>query len=300
MNLNKLDAFRLVVEKGSFSEAAAALNSSQPAVSLKIKSLEEDLGLTLLDRGTSGIQPTPAGTLVYQAAKEMTQRWRRLADDLHGFQDTLTGSLKIGASTIPGTYLVPSLVREFRDHFPKVEVSIEIHDSEDTVKRLLDQQVDAAIVGVKPASAKLSSLLLTYDSLVLITPNHHPLLEKEEPDFSQLHQYEFVVRESGSGTRRRMEEFIAGYGQEITDLKMGLSIGSTEGVIAAVEAGLGISFVSKLAALPAVKANRVQMVENIDPIPRSIYFTILKEDEHRPIIKEFMNLLFINNDPKGE
>jgi DNA-binding transcriptional LysR family regulator len=291
MNLNKLEAFIFVVEKGSFSEAAAALNSSQPAVSLKIKSLEEDIGLTLLDRGMSGIQPTIAGNLVYQAAIELTHRWRKLEDDLLGFQGTLTGHLKIGASTIPGTYLVPGLVRAFRDQFPKVEVSIEINDSQDTLKKLQNQQVDVAIVGMNPASTKLSSHLFTYDSLVLITPTHHPLVDKSEPDFNQLQHHEFVVRENGSGTRKRMEEFLAGHGLEVSDLKIGLSIGSTEGVIAAVEAGLGISFISKLAALPAVKANRVQMVENIDPIQRSFYFTTLKDAENRPIIKEFTNLI---------
>ncbi|MFC4801279.1 selenium metabolism-associated LysR family transcriptional regulator [Neobacillus sp. GCM10023253] len=292
MNLNKLDALILVVEKGSFSEAAAALNSSQPAISLKIKSLEEELGIPLLDRGMSGIQPTAAGTLVYQAAKELRRRWQKLEDDLHGLQDTVTGNLTIGASTIPGTYLVPGLVKAFRDLFPNVEVSIDINDSEDSLKKLLDQQVDIAIVGMKPASPKLSSRRLTDDSLVLITPNDHPLVHTAEADFSQLHQYEFVVRESGSGTRKRMEEFLAGHGLEITDLKIGLSIGSTEGVIAAVEAGLGISFISKLAALPAVKAGRVQMVENINPIQRSFYFTTFKEAENRPLIKEFANLLF--------
>jgi DNA-binding transcriptional LysR family regulator len=292
MNLNKLQAFILVVEKGSFSEAAAALNSSQPAISLKIKSLEEDLGQVLLDRGVSGLKPTAAGTLVYQAAKELTQRWQKLEDDLLGFQDTLTGSLTIGASTIPGTYLVPGLLKTFRDQYPKVEVSIDINDSEVTLRKLLDQQVDVAIVGMKPDSAKLTSTMLTYDSLVLITPNEHPLVHTLEPDFSELPRYEFVVRESGSGTRKRMEEFLGGLGLEVTDLKIGLSIGNTEGVIAAVEAGLGVSFISKLAALPAVKANRVQMIENIDPIQRSFYFTTLKEAENRPIIKEFTDLLF--------
>ncbi|WP_251553591.1 selenium metabolism-associated LysR family transcriptional regulator [Neobacillus muris] len=292
MNLNKLDAFILVVEKGSFSEAAAALSSSQPAVSLKIKSLEEDLGFDLLERGMSGIHTTPAGALVYQAAKEITKRWRRLEDDLLSFQDTLTGNLTIGASTIPGTYLVPGLAKKFRDRFPKVDVSIEISDSEDILKKLLNQQIDAAIVGMHPVSAKLNSWQLANDSLVLITPNHHPLLESAAPEFSELQQYEFVVREKGSGTRKRMEEYLAAHGLVLENLPYSLSIGSTEGVIAAVEAGLGISFISKLAAQPAVKANRVQMIEKIDPIQRSFYFTTLKDADNRPIIQEFTKVLF--------
>ncbi|WP_462412626.1 selenium metabolism-associated LysR family transcriptional regulator [Neobacillus sp. Marseille-QA0830] len=291
MNLNKLEAFIMVVQKGSFSEAAAVLNSSQPAISLKIKSLEEDLGFELLDRGMSGIQPTPAGTLVYQAAIEMTTRWQRLCDDLHGFKNTLTGNLTIGASTIPGTYLLPGLVKKFRDQFPKVHITIEISDSEDTLKKLLNQQIDVAIVGMQPASAKLSSRQLTDDSLVVITPNHHPLVDSIDSDVRGLHPYEFVVREKGSGTRKKMEEYLAAHGLVLSDLSFSLAIGNTEGVIAAVEAGLGISFISKLAAQPAVKANRIRIIEHIDPIQRSFYFTTLKDAENRPIIKEFAKVL---------
>ncbi|WP_052352746.1 selenium metabolism-associated LysR family transcriptional regulator [Neobacillus dielmonensis] len=299
MNLNKLDAFILVVEKGSFSESAAALHSSQPAISLKIKSLEEDLGFELLDRGASGIHLTPAGALVYQAAKEMIKTWRRLEDDLVGFQDTLTGNLTIGASTIPGTYLVPAMIKRFRDRFPKVDVSIEISDSEETLKKLLNQQIDAAIVGMQPTAAKLNSQKLATDSLVLITPTHHPLLETGDPAVNELQHYEFVVREKGSGTRKRMEEYLAAHDLVLDNLPISLSIGSTEGVIAAVEAGLGISFVSKLAAQPAVNANRVRVIEKINPIQRSFYFTVLKETENRPIIKELTNVL-ISHEPLEE
>jgi DNA-binding transcriptional LysR family regulator len=290
MNIKKLEAFIMVVEKRSFSEAAAALKSSQPAVSLKIKSLEEDLGLELLDRSTSILQPTAAGLLVYHAARDIAQRWRKLEDDLSGFQDTLTGTLTIGASTIPGTYLVPTWIKKFRSVYPKVDVKIEIGDSKEVLEKLQNHQVDIGFIGLQPFPQKISSKPIASDSLVLITPYDHPMAESQDQDISQIKQFDFVLREEGSGTRKEMEDYLNRYGINVSDLKTVVSIGSTEGVIAAVEAGLGISFISKLAALPAVKANRVQMIEIFEPYERNFYFTILKEAENRPIIKEFTDI----------
>jgi DNA-binding transcriptional LysR family regulator len=291
MNINKLEAFIFVVEKRSFSDAALALKSSQPAVSLKIKSLEEDLGLELLERGSAGIQPTSAGSLVYHAAKDITARWRRLHDDLHGFHENLTGTLTIGASTIPGTYLLPAWIKQFRVLYPKVDVTIEIGDSKEILDKLLNHQIDVGITGLNQDSTKLRQTAVASDSLVLITPNGHPLSHTGEFDINLLNQYDFVLREKGSGTLKVFEQYLALYGLSLTDLKTVVSFGSTEAVIAAVEAGLGISYISKLAAMPAAKANRIQIIEKLDPFPRSFYFTTLADSENRPIIKEFSEVL---------
>jgi DNA-binding transcriptional LysR family regulator len=288
MNLKKLEALAAVLEKKSFSDAAATLKTSQPAISLKIKSLEEELGLELLDRGQSGIQPTPAGTLVHQASKEILHRWRRLEDDLQTIQGTLTGTLTIGASTIPGTYLVPRWVKSFRTLFPNVDVTIQIGDSKKILSMLLDHQIDIGIVGLHQHSNKISFKQIASDSLVWIAGNEH----SGDVDFSDLHTQDFILREEGSGTRKAMVDYLATHGYSLTQLSSSLSIGSTEGVIAAVEADLGISFVSKLAALPAAKANRVKLIEPVKPVDRNFYYTTLTEEGNRPIIKEFTNLLF--------
>lgn len=290
MNFKKLEAFISVIDKRSFSEAAAALKSSQPAVSIKIKSLEEDLGLELLDRGQSGIHPTSVGMLVYQASKDILQRWRVLEDDLHDFKDTLTGTLTIGASTIPGTYILPNWIMTFRNLYPMVDVKIDISDSQNILNKLLDRQIDVGIVGYHPQSNKITCKQIANDSLVLITPNQHPFSQTSQFDFTQIKSHDFVLREEGSGTRKVMEEYLSIHGLSLNDLKTTLSIGSTEGVIAAVETGLGISVVSKLAALPAAKAKRIKMVETKEPFERRFYLTILEEAANRPIIKEFTEL----------
>jgi DNA-binding transcriptional LysR family regulator len=291
MNFKKLEAFISVLEKRSFSEAAAALKSSQPAISLKIKSLEEELGIELLDRGRSGVHPTRAGILVYQTAKEIMGRWGQLEDDLLGFQDTLTGTLTIGASTIPGTYLIPGWIKKFRTLYPKVDVKIEINDSRKILNKLFDHQIDVGIVGLHQQSAKMITKAVASDSLVLIVPVEHEISQSSHLDFNLLKKYDLVLREEGSGTRKEMEEYLEINGSSLADFNSSISIGSSEAVISAVEAGLGISFISKLAAVPAVKANRVKMIETLKPYQRNFYFSTLSESENRPIIREFTNFL---------
>lgn len=291
MNLKKLEAYIMVVEKNSFSEAAAALKSSQPTVSLKIKSLEEDLGFELLDRSAAGIRPTPAGMLVYTAAKDISRRWRTLEDELGEFQGTLTGTLTIGASTIPGTYLLPGWIKKFRSLYPKVEVRVEIGDSRKVLNKIHDHQVDVGIIGLHYDSAHIKSKPIATDSLVLITPVDHPIVQSPNPDFFQIKQYDFVMREEGSGTRKMMEEFLAVKGFSVADLKTAISTGSTESVIAAVEAGLGISFISRLAALPAAKAGRIQIIDHIEPYQRAFYLVTHADEQNRSIIKQFTEIL---------
>ncbi|MGG5253167.1 selenium metabolism-associated LysR family transcriptional regulator [Neobacillus sp. SM06] len=291
MNLKKLEAFMFVVEKKSFSEAAFSLKSSQPALSLKIKSLEDDLGVNLLERGLAGVQPTAAGKIVYQAAKDIMKRWITLEDELHSLQDVLSGTLTVGASTIPGTYLLPPLLKEFRHKFPKVEVVVVIDDSKKMIEKLLDRQIDIAIVGLKQESSKIKFKQVASDSLVLITPIGHPLVQSKDLNFNEIQRFDFVVREEGSGTRKVMEEFLIQQGYALHDIKAAVSIGSTDAVIAAVEAGLGISFISKLAAATATKANRIEIIEPVIPFSRNFYFAALPEEENRPIIKAFSDIL---------
>jgi DNA-binding transcriptional LysR family regulator len=291
MNFKKLEAFISVLEKRSFSEAASALKSSQPAISIKIKSLEEELGIELLDRGRSGVHPTRAGILVYQTAKEIMGRWGQLEDDLLGFQDTLTGTLTIGASTIPGTYLIPGWIKKFRTLYPKVDVKIEINDSRKILNKLFDHQIDVGIVGLHQQSSKMITKAVASDSLVLIVPVEHEISQSSHLDFNLLKKYDLVLREEGSGTRKEMEEYLEINGSSLADFNSSISIGSSEAVISAVEAGLGISFISKLAAVPAVKANRVKMIETLKPYQRNFYFSTLSESENRPIIREFTNFL---------
>lgn len=290
MNLRRIQVFLLVVDKGSFSEAATAAELTQPAVSQQIKVLEDEMGVPLLERTAYGLTPTPAGKYIYQTGKDMLNKWQEMKEQVQTFQKTLTGSLRIGASTIPGTYLMPRWIGAFNQLFPNVDITVDVNASDDILAKLEKQKVDLAITGRRPSSQKITSSLSIKDSLVLISPKDHPLGKSIFPDDPcELAPYPFVIREKGSGTRSAMEEGLTACGMDITDLKIIAQFSTTEALIAAVEYGLGISYISKLAARPAVESGRVQLVSEIEPFRQSYHLSYLSTREANPIIKAFLS-----------
>jgi DNA-binding transcriptional LysR family regulator len=299
MNLKKIQAFILVLQKESFSEAAGELGISQPAVSSLIKGLEKELGVTLLERTGSIIKATPAGQFVSDMGQEILRKWQDLEEGVKPFQNTLNGTIRIGTSTIPGTYLLPKWLGGFHQRYPYIELINEISDSSEIFNRLITKKVDVAITSSISASTLVTSETLATDALVLIAPNDHPILELEaEVDPCNLVTYPFVFREVGSGTRKAMEEKMRGYGVNLEEIKVVAQLGSTEAILSSVEAGLGISFVSKWAAYPAVQAGRVQLVPTTDVFTQSYYLSYLKGHDLLPRLKEFID--YIKDQPPVE
>lgn len=156
----------------------------------------------------------------------------------------------------------------------------------------MNRQIHLSITGDKSDSPEIHSELIATDSLVLISPNGHPLASSEyKNNPSDLRKYNFVLREQGSGTRKSMEAGLNSLGLRIEDLHIVAQLGSTEAVIAAVEEGVGISYVSNLAATPAINANRVQLVSNIESFSQKYYLSYQKGTQTNPTIKEFINLV---------
>ncbi|MFB4165984.1 selenium metabolism-associated LysR family transcriptional regulator [Alteribacillus sp. JSM 102045] len=289
MNLRKLENFILIVEKRNFSEVAAHLHCSQPAVSRQIKSLEEDLNISLIDRYSSGIIPTPAGEFLYRQAKEILKQWKRIEVDIQNYHDTLSGRLVIGTSTIPGTYLMPRWIRIFRSQFPNVAVSLEVSDSEKVLEKLEREKIDMAIVGVEPSSPAFYSTAVASDKLVVIAPVDHPLCHSPTESWERLKEFDFVLREEGSGTRKAMEEYLQQHGASLASLRSVLQVGNTEALIAAVEEGVGISCVSHLAAIPAEKSGRIKIIDTLDSVQRTFYLSVLEQRKEKAVIKEFIS-----------
>lgn len=292
MNLKKLKAFMLVLDKGSFSEAAEMMDLSQPAISQQVKSLEEDLGVSLLNRSSSTIKPTAAGRYVYNAGFQLLKQWKDLEEGVKAFHGTLNGTLAIGASTVPGNYMLPRSIGEYCKAHPNVDVVLEIGDSEAILSKMMNRQLDAAVISFPSDSPDLDCEMIAEDSLVLISSHGHPLVTAPcQGDPCELVQYEFVIREKGSGTRKAMDEWLTRCGVDITDLRIVAQFSSNEALIAAVEAGVGLSFVSQLAAQPAVKAGRIQIVSVMSAISRKFYLIYPKARKDYPTVKEWIETL---------
>jgi DNA-binding transcriptional LysR family regulator len=285
MNLKRVKTFMLVVEHKNFSTVAQILNISQPAVSNQIKSLEEDMGISLLHRDTC--EATEAGQLVVNRGKELLHIWGEMVEDCHAMQGQLTGILRIGASTIPGSYIVPTIIRKFRDRFPRVEVQLIVQESEEVLHSIRNEQLDIGFVGTNPLGDQFVKEVIERDKMILIAP----IGSDDIHGFEDIKRQPFIFRGDRSGTWQATKKGFNSWsnGHSLEELHCVAKVHSTESLLSMVEAGLGFSFVSSHAAEQATKHKRVKVLAEL-PFEREFYLTYLKSKSHNPAIKEMVQL----------
>ncbi|MDI6715764.1 MAG: selenium metabolism-associated LysR family transcriptional regulator [Actinomycetota bacterium] len=283
MNINQLRAFINIVEKGTFSAAAKVLGISQPAVSLQIQSLEEYLGVDLLDRKTKKVRPTEAGKLFYQTAIQIVQQIDDCCHQLEELGESVRGKLAIGGSTIPGTYILPKLLGRFKKAYPDVSVFLKVADTSEIAEQVISGELHVGLVGAKLGTGHLNIRPFLSDELILIAPTNHSLAGKKSVSIDELCKADFITRERGSGTRQTIDNYLANFNLGHYDLNIVMELGSTESVVSAVSAGLGISIVSKWAAERCLKAGEIATANLPSPgIKRNLYLVVGKNVLYRP------------------
>lgn len=245
MDFHQLRIFSEVYRQRSFTKAAELLNISQPTISEHIKNLEGELSASLFDRLGRTIIPTATAELLFPRAQQLLDALNRLHDDLVRAREEMRGTIVLGASTIPGTYLVPALVVEFSRRHPGVTFEVMIADTAGITQQILDHQLFFGIVGARTFSEKLNYQAFVRDDLVLVGRSE---FDPGKPlSVAQLRELPFLLREKGSGTRSCMEEHLAGIAINPGDLNEVAILGSTAAVKEAVRQGLGVSVLSRLA-----------------------------------------------------
>ena len=244
MDLRQLRCFCAVAEKGSFTLAAQALHLSQPSVSFQINSLEQELGTMLFDRQSRETTITSSGNLLYEYARKIL----KLCDEAEQAIDELKGLVRgkaiIGASTIPGEYILPDLLQRFRDRYPGIQVELVVGDTKGIIDRILCNEVELGVVGATQKNAKLTFTPFVTDRLVLIAPADNKWFDGEMATLEKLKTTPFVMRESGSGTRSTVSQKLQQMGLAESEFNTVMVLGSTTAVKRAVESGAGVSIVS--------------------------------------------------------
>jgi DNA-binding transcriptional LysR family regulator len=257
MNLSYLETFVMVTRHKSFSQAARMLNLTQPAVSKHIALLEAHYQTKLIDRTSRRVELTDAGMVLHHFASQMLTIMQQAQKEIGSFVEEVKGRLIIGASTIPGHYLLPELIGEFKKKYPEVNVSLEVSNTGKIINRLREGALHLGVVGAPVACAEINCTAFINDELVLIIPAGHPLAARTEITAGDLVGEKVIVREPDSGTRRIIEEKLASAGVSPDRLPVAGEFGSTESVLAAVGAGLGISFVSRWAAEKTARSGKI-------------------------------------------
>ncbi|HCV41379.1 LysR family transcriptional regulator [Pseudomonas vlassakiae] len=244
MTPEQLITFATVAEHGNISHAALALHLSQPAVSGQLKLLQEDFGEPLYQRAGRGVRLTAAGEQLLAHAQRLRDTFRQAQALCEAMRGLERGTLRIGASTTPASYLLPYLIADFHKRYPDVLVSTS-HGNTTEIVAALDSVDIALIEGPPGQDLPLGTQVTAWreDEIVAIVPSDHPLAEAEEHTLASLGAYPLVLRESGSGVRQIVERAFARYG---VAMRVALEIAGVEGVKEAVRAGMGVGFVSAM------------------------------------------------------
>jgi len=293
IDFRHLETFCRVADLKSFSKAADDLFLAQPTISGHILSLEHSLSLRLFDRTGREVRLTKAGEVFLRYASKILSSRKDLLNALSEFSQGIRGELSLGASTIPGEYLLPKLMGHFKKEHPHFTLSLKIADTKEVAQLVLEGDVEYGMIG-----GKLNHNFLHYekyeeDEIIVVAPSGHPLTKKKKADLTDLLKEPWIIREEGSGTQMAVEKALRKKGMSLKQFNVVMEMGSTSAVKEGVKVGLGLAFISKRAVEEELKQglfSRIH-VEGIDPISRQLYIVSHRGRTLSPIGMEFLRFL---------
>ena len=258
MDIHHLKIFVSVYKNKSFTRASEELHISQPTISEHIKNLENSLDCRLFDRLGRSIMPTAEADLLYPKALQILEGLDQIQQEITAAGTGVKGKLVIGASTIPGAYILPRMAYSFKNQYPEIAFEILIEDSGKITNMVLQHDLLCGIVGAKMKSDKLDYASLIEDELVLVTSPK--TLNKKKINLDELTKLPFLQREEGSGTRQTFENFLRKNNFSTVDFNIVATLGSISAVKQAVKAKLGVSVISRIAVQEELDNNILQEI----------------------------------------
>lgn len=244
MDLRDLEIFLAVARHLNFTRAGEQMHLSQPSVSVRIRLLQEELGVKLFEQVGKKISLTEAGVVLEPNARRIVAAFEDTQLAIQELKGLERGSLRIGASTTPGIYLVPRLVAEFKRQHPKVEIYVAIKDTRRVEDLLLKNEFDFGFVGGHLIGHEIEVIPWRTDELALVVPVNHPFAKKKRIRPSDLQGERFIVREQGSATQALVDASLREWDLQLNAV---METDNPGAVKQAVQAGLGIAFISKFA-----------------------------------------------------
>ena len=266
-DLRHLRTFAAVADRGSFSAAAEALGITQPAVSQQIQALEREIGEPLIDRSGRGIRLTERGELVHRHAVRMLALDEEFVRELQAGDGEPAGALVVGSSTGLGEQVLPLLLGGFRREHPRVAVILRVEATATVIRRVADRELELGVVGAELPHRSLVYEPFLRDRIVLAVPPGHRFAGRTV-SLEELCAEPLIVMQQGAGVRTVIEEELRRAGVRPRDLRVEMELGLQESAKAAVEAGYGVSFVSRLAVRRELELGTLATAEvaGVDPV----------------------------------
>ncbi|MGA8090659.1 MAG: selenium metabolism-associated LysR family transcriptional regulator [Terracidiphilus sp.] len=285
----RIVVFRAVAQQLSFRKAAEELYLTQPAVSLQIKALEEDLGVQLFDRTGSRVALTAAGKVLLDHAERVSVLLQQAEHAIAAMGGELAGQLALGASTTIAQYVLPRMLGEFLAGHPRVQPSLISGNTERIVEAVAQHEIGLGFIEGPSRSRDVKSEPFLVDELVLIVPAAHEWAEQARIPVEELKKVPLLMRERGSGTRHVLEMALERHRLKPASLTFAMELDSTEAIKSAVEAGLGAGFISKWAIAKDLRAGvsfRIVAVEGLR-VQRDFLMIYAAGPEPQGLVQEF-------------
>jgi len=288
MNFTHLGAFRAVAKTGSVTAAAQWLHVSQPALTREIRELEERLGVALFERMPRGMQLTEAGRLLDGFAAQIF-RLAEAAESVVGeFTGLQRGHLSMAASHTSGACLLPALLNEFRQLYPKVTFDVAMRNTAQVQEAVLALECQLGMIEGPYDRTAFDVLMMGRDSIIAVASATHPLARRRRLSLGALAQAELVMREPGSGTRQTVEQAYARHG---ATLSPACSIGSHEAIKQLLALGQTVAWMPQLSVAGELAAGTlVQLPVSGVQITRKLHLIWRKGHELSPAARAFQTL----------
>ncbi|HKJ71455.1 MAG TPA: selenium metabolism-associated LysR family transcriptional regulator [Gammaproteobacteria bacterium] len=287
----RLHVFHTVAQLSSFTKAANRLHMTQPAVTFQVKQLEEQFNTRLFDRNHNRITLTEAGAIVFEFADKILNLYEEMENSVGELTGEMRGVLLVGASTTIGEYLLPRVLGAFRTAYPAMKVRMNVANTRDIVQQVENNTIDIGIVEGAVHNSNLAIRECQPDQLVAIFPCGHKLADRERVAPADLLDYQFVLREEGSGTREVLADYIREGGADPNKLDIVMELGSGESVKGAVESGLGISVVSEATVRKEARLGTLEVRPLSPPLERAFSFVHQKQKFRSQAVERFYQFI---------
>jgi DNA-binding transcriptional LysR family regulator len=260
-NLNDLAVFLVACETKNFSEAGRQLHLSQPAISQTINNLEKHFETKLFIRQGRSIYLTEIGQALRPMAQELVSAARRMEESVFSLQGEVVGEFEIGCSTASGKYLLPNLIARFRRIFPLVRINVLVTSRKSVINKLISGEVAMGISSRRIDHRDLEYKDFFTDEVILIAPADHPWADYRRIYPDDLLDEPMILREESAGTLEVLKNGLLEHDISFDMLKVAMGLGNAEAIEIAVEEGIGVAFISRLAAARGLDLGRIVEVE---------------------------------------
>jgi DNA-binding transcriptional LysR family regulator len=289
LNFNQLRVFYYAAKNLNFTRAAHALFITQPAVTAQIKSFEAFCNLKLFKKRGRKIYLTDEGKSLYVYAQKIFKYEKEIENVIEDMRELKRGILSLGTTKAYARYFMPLMITTFHKNYPNIKIQLNEGSSQEMTNSLLDFKIEVAVIAKAEDNAEITLFPFSQEEMAIILPRNHPLIKMKNVTFSDLAKERFIMKESGSGTRKLVEELFANEGCTPNIL---METSNTEFIKQLVQRGEGVSFVVKEAVAAELKEKKLATVPLMGPkVYLDVSIAYLKEQVLSPSAKAFVDTL---------